>query len=120
LPPEHRRADRLGLCAAAGEVLVVQPMLVTEMSRTGMQVETACALLVDSLHEFRLTLAGRAMVVKGRVAHSRISAMDGDVVTYVSGVEFVGLSEVTAAAIDEFVVGIRAHRDALQRGDRLG
>ena len=115
--PEHRQAERLGLAPVRGEVLVLQPMHVTELSRIGMRVETTCALLVDSLHEFRLTLAGQTMVVKGRVAHSRISDVDRDAVTYLSGIEFVELSDRTAAAIGDYLASISRQRHALRRGD---
>ena len=68
-----------------------------------MQVETAFPLQLDSLHEFRLTLKERSIVVKGRIAHSRIRDVDQDIITYRSGVEFIELSERVAAAIAEFV-----------------
>ena len=68
-----------------------------------MQVETGFPLQLDSLHEFRLTLKDRSIVVKGRIAHSRISDVDQDIITYRSGVEFIELSERVAAAIAEFV-----------------
>ena len=63
--PEHRQTERLGMSAVCGDVQVLQPMIITELSQTGMAVETACALLVESLHEFRLTLAGETVVVDG-------------------------------------------------------
>ena len=43
------------------------------------------------------------MVVKGRIAHSRISDVDQDIITYRSGVEFIELSDRVAAAIALFV-----------------
>ena len=85
-------------------------MIIIELSETGMAVETACALLVDSLHEFRLTLARETVVVRGRVAHSRICDVDRDVVTYLSGVEFVDVSDRTAATIAGFLTTIKRHR----------
>lgn len=68
-----------------------------------MQVETGFPLQLDSLHDFRLTLGNRSVVVKGRIAHSRICDVDQDIITYRSGVEFIELSERVAAAIAEFV-----------------
>jgi c-di-GMP-binding flagellar brake protein YcgR len=41
--------------------------------------------------------------VKGRVAHSRISDVDQDIVTYRTGVEFIDMSERVAVAISSFV-----------------
>jgi hypothetical protein len=46
-------------------------------------------------------------VVKGRVAHSRISDVDQDVVRYRSGVEFIEPSERVAAVIAEFIELLR-------------
>ena len=104
---EHKRereAERLQILGDLhGEVMVFQPMAVRELSHGGAQVETAFPLHVDSLHEFRLTLGERSVVVKGRIAHSRISDVDQDVITYRSGVEFIELSERVAAAIAHFV-----------------
>ena len=83
--------------------MVFQPTAVLEMSHGGMQVETAFPLQLDSLHDFRLTLGDRSVVVKGRIAHSRISDVDQDVITYRSGIEFIEPSERVAAAIQVFV-----------------
>lgn len=83
--------------------MVYQPTAVRQMSHGGMQVETAFPLQLDSLHDFRLTLGDRSVVVKGRVAHSRISDVDQDIVTYRTGVEFIELSERVQAAIAHFV-----------------
>jgi len=68
-----------------------------------MQVETGFPLQLDSLHDFRLTLGERSVVVKGRIAHSRISDVDQDIITYRTGIEFIELSERVAAAIAAFV-----------------
>jgi c-di-GMP-binding flagellar brake protein YcgR len=83
--------------------MVFQPTAVLQMSHGGMQVETAFPLQLDSLHDFRLTLGDRSVVVKGRVAHSRISDVDQDIVTYRTGVEFIELSDRVKAAIALFV-----------------
>ncbi|MBY0496818.1 MAG: PilZ domain-containing protein [Cyanobacteria bacterium] len=73
------------------------------MSHGGMQVETTFPLQLDSLHDFRLTLGDRSVVVKGRIAHSRISDVDQDIITYRTGIEFIEPSERVAAAIQVFV-----------------
>lgn len=98
---DSERVELLG--ALHGEVMVFQPTAVRQMSHGGMQVETAFPLQLDSLHEFRLTLGDRSVVVKGRVAHSRISDVDQDIITYRTGVEFIELSDRVAAAIALFV-----------------
>lgn len=96
-----------------GEVMVFQPVAIREISRGGAQVETAFPLQLDSLHEFRLTLADRSVVVKGRVAHSRISDVDQEVVLYRSGIEFIEPTEHAAAVIEHFVEAIKSGRRAL-------
>lgn len=83
--------------------MVFQPSAIREMSHGGMQIETGFPLQLDSLHEFRLTLGGRSVVVKGRIAHSQISDVDQDIITYRSGVEFVELSDRVSDAIQHFV-----------------
>ena len=83
--------------------MVYQPTAVLQMSHGGMQVEPAFPLQLDSLHDFRLTIGDRSVVVKGRVAHSRISDVDQDIVTYRTGVEFIELSERVQTAIAVFV-----------------
>ena len=59
-----------------GEVMVFQPMAIKEISRGGAQVETGFPLQLDSLHDFRLTLGDRSVVVKGRVVHCSISDVE--------------------------------------------
>ena len=83
--------------------MVFQPSAICQVSHGGMQLETIFPLQVDSLHDFRLTLGGVSVVLKGRIAHSRISDVDQDVITYRSGVEFVELSDRVATAIAQFV-----------------
>src|SRR5579871_4206550 len=86
-----------------GEVMVFQPMTVKEISRGGEQVETAFPLHLDSLHDFRLTLGDRSIVVKGRVAHCSISDVDQEIVLYRSGIEFIEPSERVFSVIADFI-----------------
>ncbi len=74
LKRETERIELLG--TLQGEVMVFQPAI-RQISNGGIQLETTFPLR-DSLHEFRLTLGGRSVVVKGRVAHSKISEFDQD------------------------------------------
>ncbi len=103
-----RNSERITILGALqGEVKVFQPTSVCEISRGGMQVETSFPLQVDSLHEFRLTLQDRSVVVKGRVAHSRITDVDQDIVMYRSGIEFVDLSTPVSDAIGAFIAELK-------------
>lgn len=96
-----------------GEMMVFQPMLVKEVSRGGVTVETQFPLHLNSLHELRLTLGSKSVVLKGRVVHSRISDVDQDIVTYRSGMEFVELSERVMSAIQEFLAAVKSNRSGV-------
>lgn len=96
-----------------GEVMVFQPMVIKEIARGGVQVETGFPLQLDSLHEFRLTLGDRSVVVKGRVVHCSISDVDQEIVLYRSGIEFVEPSDRVFAVIADFITAIQDGRRAL-------
>src|SRR5258707_8393247 len=96
-----------------GEVMVFQPMVIKEISRGGCQVETGFPLHLDSLHEFRLTLSDRSVVVKGRVAHCSISDMDQEIVLYRSGIEFIETSERVFSVINDFINAVQDGRRSL-------
>ena len=83
--------------------MVFQPMTILDISIGGAQIETAFALQLDSLHDFRLSLGERSIVVKGRVAHCHIGELTDVAAYYRTGVEFVELSEHARAAIGDFV-----------------
>ena len=109
-----RDAERIQILGDLhGEVMVFQPMTIREMSRGGAQVETGFPLQLDSLHEFRLTLGDRSVVVKGRVAHCSISDVDQEIVTYRSGVEFVEPADRIHSVISGFIDAIKDGRRAL-------
>jgi len=96
-----------------GEVTVFQPIAIKEISRGGAQVETSFPLHLDSLHEFRLTLGDRSVVVKGRVVHCTITDVEHELVVYRAGIEFIEPSERVAAVIHEFLEAIQTGRRAL-------
>jgi len=106
-----RGADRIEVLGQLdGEVRVYHPMAIREISTGGALVETAFPLHLDALHDLRLELGDRSVVVKGRVAHSHISDVDPDHVTYHSGIEFVDLVPRITAALEEFVGLIQRER----------
>jgi len=96
-----------------GEVMVFQPMAIKEMSRGGAQIETGFPLQLDSLHDFRLTLGDRSVIVKGRVAHCSITDVEHELVLYRSGLEFIEPSDGVSTVISEFIDAITAGRKAL-------
>jgi hypothetical protein len=114
LADEFRDTERIQILGdLLGEVMVFQPMAIKEISRGGAQVETHFPLHLDSLHEFRLTLADRSIVVKGRVAHCSISDVDQEIVTYKSGIEFIEPEDRVASVISGFIDAIKDGRRAL-------
>jgi hypothetical protein len=96
-----------------GEIVVFQPMAIREIGRGGAQVETSFPLQLDSLHELRLTLGDRSVILKARVAHCSISDVDQEVVRYRSGVEFVEPSERVSSAISSFIDAVKEGRRPL-------
>ena len=108
---DRRDAERVPILGdLQGEIMVFEPLQIKEISRGGASVETRFALAIDSLHELRLTLGRRSVVLKGRIAHSRISDVDQEIVTYRSGIEFIEVSEAVRAVIAEFLETLKAAR----------
>jgi PilZ domain-containing protein len=95
-----------------GEVKVYQPMTILDISRGGAQIETPFALQLDSLHDFRISLSERSVVVKGRIAHCHIGELREGVVLYRTGVEFIEVSPHALAAILDFVNALRLSQQA--------
>lgn len=114
-PVTHKRdSERIQILGELhGEVMVFAPIAIKEISRGGAQVESAFPLQVDSLHEFRLTIGDRSVVVKGRVAHCSITDVDQELVTYRSGIEFVEPSDRVATVIAGFIEAIKQGRRPL-------
>ena len=114
-PPDDKRdTHRLQILGELrGEVMVFQPMAIKEISRGGAQIETGFPLQLDSLHDFRLTLGDRSVVIKGRVAHCSISDVDPELVLYLAGIEFIEPSERVAAVITDFIDAVTNGRRAL-------
>ena len=107
--PTKRRTERLEIIGdPRGEVMVYQPMVLTQVSRRGAEVETTFPLQIDSLHDFRFVLGDRSIVVKGRVVHARVSDVENEATIYRSGIEFVEPSERIVEAIGEFMAEVAA------------
>jgi len=110
-PDEQRDRERIEILGELhGEVMVFQPVAIKEIGVGGVQVETTFPLQLNSLHDFRLSLGDRSLVVKGRVAHCQISDVDQELVTYRSGVEFVEPSDRISVVIRDFIDAVRAGR----------
>ncbi len=108
---EKRDADRLPVPGQiTGEVTVFQPMTILDISERGAQVETPFKLQLDSLHDFRLSLDERSVVLKGRIVYCQIGEIREGTVLYRSGIEFVEPPPHAETAIAAFVEARRAAR----------
>jgi hypothetical protein len=106
-----RDAERIQILGELdGAVMMFQPMAIRELSRGGAKVDTAFPLQLDSLHEFRLALGDRSIIVKGRVVHSRIADLDQEIVLYRSGIQFIELSDRVYGVIADFIEAVKDGR----------
>ena len=85
----------------AAEVTVLQPVTVLDISADGVHIEASFALQNDSLHEFRLTLRERSVVVKGRIVRCEAELHHGQLL-YRWTVEFVEPTPHALLAINDF------------------
>jgi hypothetical protein len=103
--PDRRRSTRVDLLAdLQGHVITLdEAVVVRQISDGGLTIETTAPLSPHLAHDFRLTVDGRSAIVHARVRHSRVKVA-GDAVAYLSGLEFVDLSEdgraLVAAILD--------------------
>jgi hypothetical protein len=102
-----RDTERVPVPPLHGEVMVFQPMTIVDLSPGGAQIETLFTLQLDSLHDFRISLGERSVVVKGRIAHCHIGELKEGVVIYCTGVEFVEVSDHVHSAIEHFVAALK-------------
>ncbi len=111
---DKRDTHRLQILGALhGEVMVLQPMAIKEISRGGAQIEASFPFQLDSLHDFRLTLGDRSLVVKGRVVHCSIIDVAQEQVLYRAGIQFIEPSERVTTAIADFINAVESGRRAL-------
>ena len=103
-----RDSERIAIPGqVTGEVTVYEPMTILDLSDRGAQVETKFPLHLDSLHEFRLSLGPRQVVVKGRIAHCQIGELREGAILYRTGIEFIEPTEHALAAIHAFVEALK-------------
>ncbi len=87
----------------SGEVTVYRPLTVTDLSPLGARVETPEPLRVNSVRAFRLNLGDQTVVLKGRVCHASVRALDDTLVVYTSGIEFLDVLPAARLAIEGFL-----------------
>lgn len=105
---EAPRVDTLG--QLAGEVSVLAPIVVYDISPLGAKVECAFPLILGSAHELRLHLGDDAVIVRARVVHCRIADIGHELVRYVAGVEFLDRPPHVDAALRAYVARLRQGR----------
>lgn len=108
---QKRDNERVPVRSLAGEVTVFQPMAILDISNGGAQIETPFALHLHSLHDFRLSLGDRSVVVKGRIAHCHIGELKEGVILYRTGVEFIEVSDHVRSALEDFVHALKQARN---------
>jgi hypothetical protein len=87
----------------SGEVTVYRPLTVSDLSPLGARVETPEPLRVNSVRAFRLNLGEQTVVLKGRVCHASVRALDDQLVVYTSGIEFLDVPPLARMAIERFL-----------------
>jgi hypothetical protein len=110
MPDDNKRdTERVPVLSPLhGEVKIFQPMTILNVSRGGAQIETLFALQLDSLHDFKISLGPRSIVVKGRIAHCHVGELKDGIVFYRAGVEFIENSEHAQTALETFVDALKA------------
>jgi hypothetical protein len=101
---DRRRSPRVDLLADLHGHLVTldERVLVKQIGKGGMTVETTAPLSPKVEHDFRLTVGSQTVTVKTRVVHSRLSILE-DSVTYLAGLEFLAPSAESLAVIGELL-----------------
>jgi len=102
---ERRRSPRIELLGKLhGHVVALDvPLHVTELSMTGMGLQTGFDLPLDAVHSFRLTLGdGSTVILAGRVVRCQKVVREGEEVVYVSGVDFMD-QDVDPATIESLI-----------------
>ena len=108
---EKRQSPRLDLLGyVPGEITVLAPIAVRNLGPGGAEVESSFPLILNSVHEMRLHLGDDNVVVRGRVAHCRVSDLGTDAAVYRAGIEFIDVHEHAAKAIAEHVERLARER----------
>jgi hypothetical protein len=108
---ERRDVERIPILGSLpGELMAYQPMTILEIGVGSATVETTFPLQLNSLHDLRLTLGNRSVVLKGRVVQSRVTDVDQESVVYRSGLEFIEASARVTTAIAEYIAALKSQR----------
>ncbi len=101
---DRRGAPRVDIVGTlSGEACVLAPITVTNISHTGVLIECAYPLTVDTANDLRLHLDGEDVVAMVRVAHCRIAKLGHELVRYAAGLEFMDLQPHVAAVLAAYI-----------------
>ena len=105
---EKRDVERVPLPdEVTGELTVYQPITILDISERGAQIETAFPLHLEALHDLRLSLGQRSVVVKARIVYCHIGEIREGTVLYRAGVEFTDPSDHARTALAVFVESLK-------------
>lgn len=111
---ESARIEILG--KLAGEVSVPAPIIIRDISQTGVLVECGFPLILGSGHDLRLHLGDDYVVVKARVVRCHVADIGRELVRHVAGLEFVDLPPHVSVAIAAFIEQLRRQRESAPDG----
>jgi PilZ domain len=101
---DRRQTPRVDLLREfQGHVLALdEAVSVQQFGPGGLTVVAAVPLSPTQIHDLRLTLDDEVITLRARVVHSR-AVVDGDDVSYMSGLAFVDPAAETLAIIEHFI-----------------
>jgi PilZ domain len=101
---DRRQTPRVDLLREfQGHVLALdEAVTVQQLGPGGLTVVAAVPLSPTQIHDLRLTLDDEVITLRARVVHSR-AVVDGDDVSYMSGLAFVDPPAETLAIIEHFI-----------------
>jgi hypothetical protein len=108
-PIDRRQDTRPAVGGLPGDITVKEALRVRDLSPSGAMVETSVPLELNSLHDVRLDLGSRTVVVKGRVTHCAPAQDAGGSQVHLSGLEFVELSLAVRQVIAQFLKTMTPH-----------
>jgi hypothetical protein len=101
---DRRQTPRVDLLREfQGHLLALdEAVTVQQLGPGGLTVVASVPLSPTQIHDLRLTLDDEVISVRARVVHSR-AVVDGDDVSYMSGLAFVDPPAETLAIIEHFI-----------------
>jgi PilZ domain len=106
---ERRQAPRIDLLVELKGYIITlgDAATILQLSLRGMTVQTTVRLALNQTHDFRLNLDTGPLDVRTRVVHSRF-VVEGDDVSYVSGLAFVELTPAATATLEALITTLSA------------